>query len=80
MSTVICLFLCFILGFLSYHLYTLFFLKTIGTLKIDTSDDKKDIYLLQIEIPMDELPKHKAGIIKIESNSSASQTAPNMND
>ena len=41
---------------------------TIGSLKIDTSEDTKDIYRLEIDkIPLDDLPKYKTVLLKIVS-------------
>ena len=41
---------------------------TIGTLKIDTSGEEKDVYRLEIDkIPLDELPKYKTVLLKVVS-------------
>ena len=46
---------------------------TLGTLKIDTSGDQKDIYRLELsKIPLDDLTKYKVVTLKIEQTSTVS--------
>ena len=46
---------------------------TLGTLKIDTSGDQKDIYRLELsKIPLDDLAKYKFVTLKIEQTSTIS--------
>lgn len=41
---------------------------TIGTLKIDTSGEEKDVYRLEFDkVPLDDLPKYKKVFLKVVS-------------
>lgn len=44
--------------------------KPAGTLKIDTSDPNTDRYLMEFSIPLEEIPKKKNVLMKVDPNAS----------
>lgn len=44
-----------------------------GIMHIDQSDPEKDIYALEVTVPMDDLPKKKVLYFKVDTSSRLSQ-------
>lgn len=62
------------IGILFNHICFLFVCKIIGTLNIDTTNEDKDIYTLNVDIPLESLSRYKTVRLRI-----AHKTSPNMN-
>ena len=60
---IVCLVMGVIIGFIVKSITST---KTIGTLLIDTTDPEKDMYSLQIDSPIDKLPKMRSVKLKIK--------------
>lgn len=74
MNSLILLLIGVCMGFLLHCLYLQVTCKIAATLNIDTSNDEKDIYMFEVDVPLESLTKYKMIRVRI-----ADKTAPIMN-
>lgn len=75
MQPVVFIIIGIIIGIFAHWVSFNYMYKTIGVLNIDTSNDTKDVYSLEFNVPLETLTKYDIVRLKI-----ASKTSPNMNE
>lgn len=64
-----------VVGTIVTNIYVMMTCKVAATLRIDSSDPDKDSYVFEVNVPLEELAKHRMIRVRIAHN-----TAPNMNN
>lgn len=69
MNTILLLLIGVCIGIILHYIYLSFACRIAGTLNIDTSDESKDLYTFEINMPLGSLTRFKMIRVKITGNS-----------
>ena len=68
MNSVLLLLIGICAGIILHNLYLMYSCKRTATLRIDTTNEEKDLYMFEVHVPLESLSKYKLIPVKIAYN------------